>query len=138
MFGDLDFSLENLPNLRVCRLEFGLREMLVTDNLSLPWINLLITQVSSPRLEEMALRIKADNMEDLRALDSECGVRDVSIVNFNDLAILDWERIGDVLENARVLRRFVIEGQGDATRFLENISKRCPSLSSLVQPRQVQ
>lgn len=138
MFGDLEFSLGNLPNLRVCHLEFGLREMLVADNMSLPWINLLITQVSSPRLEEMSLRIKADNMEDLRALDSECGMRDVSVVDFDDLTILNWEQIGDVLDNARALRRFIVEGQGDATRFLEAIQKRCPSLNNIMQPHKVQ
>ena len=135
MFDGSEVSLEDLPNLRACQLEFSLREMFVVGNMSLPWINTLVTQFSSPRLENVTLRIKADNMEDLRALDSECGVRDVSVVHFDDFIILDWERIGGALENARALKSFVVEGRGDATRFLENISTRC-SLRDVVRTRQ--
>ncbi|GJE94836.1 hypothetical protein PsYK624_110110 [Phanerochaete sordida] len=137
VFDDTNFSLEILPYIRTCRLHFSLREMLVAGNMSLPLINSLITQaLSSTRLEKIALRIKADGMEDLRALDSECGVRDVSVAHFDDMTVLDWERL-QVAVGTRALKSFVIEGQGSATRFLENVCSRCPELGALVHPRHV-
>jgi hypothetical protein len=109
--------------------------MFVKGNISLPWIQSFICQVLSPGLEELTVSIKTDNMEDLRALDSECGVRDVSPVRFEDLPALNWERIESTLEenSGIALKRIVMEGQGDIG-FLQAHLAQYPHLARVVRP----
>lgn len=137
VFDDTSFSLANLSTVRSCRLTFTLREMFVAGNMSLPWINKLVIQALSTQLQKISLHVRADGMEDLRALDSECGVRDVTAVNFDDyLAVLDWEGF-QAAADTHALKAFVVEGRGDTTRFLDSVCTQYPGLGSLVHPRHV-
>ena len=137
MFNESDFALSYLHNLRRCHLKFVLREMFVEGNISLPWIGSLMAQAISANLEEITISVKADNMEDLRALDSECGVRDISSVRFEDLCALDWSTLSAAVEQGRSLKRLVVKGQGDVERLQTYFSEHHPTLKSVVQLYQV-
>ncbi|KAI0346439.1 hypothetical protein BDW22DRAFT_1352493 [Trametopsis cervina] len=138
VFGGSEFSLECLLELRKCRLAFNLREMFVAGNMSLPWITTIIGQLSSKHLEEITLSIRADNLQDLRALDSECGVRETYPVQYDDLEALDWEALGSsIVYQLPKLRRVTIEGRGDPLYFLSFMSIQHPKLRGLLQLRTV-
>lgn len=139
VFNESDLSLSCLSALHRCRLEFHLREMFVPSNMSLPWIKTLVTQVTSHLLEEIVISIKADDMQDLRALDSECGSRDVAPVRFDDMCVLDWQKVHDTIEEHRMwgLKQIVVEGQGDASLFLRYIADSWPALEARVRPKRV-
>lgn len=112
--------------------------MFVAGNMSLPWITTILEQLSSTQLEEIILSIKADNLQDLRALDSECGVREIYPVQYSELEALDWEALGDlVVYRLPNLRRFIIEGRGDPLYFLSFMSIQHPKLRGLLQLRTV-
>ena len=91
-----------------------LRDMCVPGNLSLPWITTLATQLSSPSLTTLEIEIQADSMQNLLALDSECGVRDRHLVPFDDLTALDWEMLSTSLTLKRfpALQRLILHGVG--------------------------
>lgn len=72
VYHDSGFSLAPLNNLRSCELMFKLHAMCVAENCSLPWIDALVCQVLSSSLSTIVIEIWADDMQDLRALDSEC------------------------------------------------------------------
>ena len=129
-------SLACLPNLRRCDLTFNLHEMFVEGTPSLPWINSMVAQLCGTCLEELVLCIQADNMEDLRALDSECGVRAVSPVRFEDLRLLDWEMVSRTFEGS-ALASIVVEGQGDAASLYAHTASKWPRLGGLVNCRRV-
>lgn len=105
--------------------------MFVEGTVSLPWINSTITQISSAALEELVICIQADDMEDLRALDSECGVRAVSPVRFEDLCLLNWREIHQTFHGS-VLRRVVVEGRGDMTMLQAHVAEQCPEFGKLI------
>ena len=102
VFGESNLSLKCLTNLRSCRLTFKLREMFVPENISLPWITGLVSQLSSKSLSEVCLSIHADDVRDLRSLDSECGVRETFPVSFDELQALDWTALDESLNTERL------------------------------------
>lgn len=134
VFGNSSFTLQCLPNLRKCRLQFSLREMCVPNNRSLVWITTLLGQLASSDLQEITLVIKADNMEDLRALDSECGVRDVHPVRYDDLKALDWTGLEYSITIGRLaaLETVIVEGSGFPHLFLTHMQSLYPALRSKI------
>ena len=140
VFDETDFTLSCLSHLRRCHLTFILRDMFVAGNMALPCIESFITQALSTGLEELVVSIKADSMEDLRALDSECGVREVSPVRFDDLHVLNWERISLALDSQSgpVLRTLTFVGQGETGQLRSHLKERYPGLERIFQPRHAQ
>ncbi|KAF7789675.1 hypothetical protein EIP86_000621 [Pleurotus ostreatoroseus] len=134
VFGESDLSLRCLTNLRSCRLTFKLREMFVPENISLPWITGLVSQLSSNRLSEVSLSIHADDVRDLRSLDSECGVRETFPVSFDELQALDWTALDESLNTERLgsLQQIVISGVGDPSALQAFLRMNHPLLESLV------
>ncbi len=108
--------------------------MCVPDNNSLPWISRLIGTLSSKYLESATITIKADNMQDLRSLDSECGVRVPALVSFDDLTALDWVALGNVLDKGKLpsLRQVVLEGVGRKDRLESYLRLVYPDLHDLI------
>lgn len=115
---------------------FKLREMFVPENISLPWITTLISQLSSTHLSTVALSIQADNVRDLRALDSECGVRETFPVSFDELEALDWATLNDSLsvEKLESLEQVVVEGVGDSAKLQAFLRLNYPLLERFVHP----
>lgn len=134
VFRNSNLTLECLPHLRKCHLAFSLREMCVPENRSLPYITTMLGQLACPDLQEITLVVKADNMKDLRALDSECGVREVHPVQFNDLAALDWTSLETSLRLGRLpsLKRVVVEGCDDSLEFFSYMQGLYPALTTLM------
>lgn len=139
VFHDSGFSLAGLPALRQCTLTFELREMFVPGNISLPWISAFLQELSSTFLDTIILKLKADNLEDLRVLDSECGVREIHPVLFDDLEALDWTSLESSITTGRLpsLKRIVIEGRGSGLRFLSFMHIMHTQLRPLLQLRKV-
>lgn len=133
VFGRSDFTLECLPHLRKCRLVFKLRELCVAGNNSLVWITTLLGQLASPDLQEILLLIEAHNTEDLRAWDSECGVREVHPVDFDDLRALNWEGLECSATQGRLpsLSKVTIEGRGHPDSFLAWARSLYPTLATM-------
>lgn len=75
-------------------------------------------------------------MEDLRALDSECGVRAISPVRFEDLRLLDWQGIHQTFIGS-ALKRVVVEGRGDPSILCAHITEQSQQLNTFVQLRRV-
>lgn len=75
-------------------------------------------------------------MEDLRALDSECGVRAISPVRFEDLRLLDWQGIHQTFIGS-ALKRVVVEGRGNPSILRAHITEQSRELNALVQLRQI-
>ena len=119
---------------------FNLREMFVPGNISLPWISASLQELTSSYLETIILKLRADNLEDLRALDSECGVREIHPVLFDDLEALDWSGLESSITTGRfpLLKAVIIEGRGSGLRFLSFMHVRHNALKSLLQLRTVQ
>jgi len=127
---DATFTLGACTSLRSCALRFDLREMCVPENQNLPWVTALLAQLASPALESLTLALRVDPMSDLRALDSECGVRPLFPALFNDLRALDWESVERTMMCACCagVRRFVLEGRGKCALLVQDIARRCPDL----------
>ncbi|KAI8969564.1 hypothetical protein BD414DRAFT_503012 [Trametes punicea] len=130
--GGREFSLSVFGALEHCVLRFAFGEMCVAENPSLPWISEIVAQLSSPRLRRISLSLVVDNVEDLRSLNSECAVRDLSPAYFKDMRVLDWESIEKSLtgENLRALREFVLEGRGSRDLLEKHLESTCPELHS--------
>lgn len=137
VFDEPGFPLDCLTQLRTCRFSFRLREMCVSTNRSLPWIATLLTQLNSSCLQEVVLTIKADDMVDLRALDSECGTRESHPVHFDDLIALDWQRVDLWAGGHQSSVRLIIEGRGDPGLLWTYLANDFPGASRLVNYRQV-
>ncbi|KAJ3552870.1 hypothetical protein NM688_g3927 [Phlebia brevispora] len=135
VFGESDIDLGCLTNLRSCRLVFKLREMCVPENLSLPWISTLVSQLSSSYLSNIAVNIQADNVQDLRALDSECGVRETFPVRFGELQALDWAAIEGALDNRLQgsLTVITMEGIGNPGVLQDFLHLSHPILAGLIR-----
>ncbi|KAI0087374.1 hypothetical protein BDY19DRAFT_995062 [Irpex rosettiformis] len=140
VFHESGFSLTGLPALRHCSLTFNLREMFVPGNISLPWISTFLQELSSNYLDTIILKLRADDLEDLRALDSECGVREIHPVLFDDLEALDWTSLESSTATGRLpsLKRIIVEGRGNSLRFLSLIHVMHKPLKPLLQLRTLQ
>lgn len=127
-------SLEPCVNLRHCHLSFRLREMCVPQCQSLPWICEIITQISSPLIETLTIKIEADNMDNLFALDSECGFRQLSPVQFTQLHALDWDRMAVILSSNkfRSLARVTFVGKGYSDSISTTLASKYPEIERLV------
>jgi hypothetical protein len=114
--------------------------MFVPGNISLPWISALISQPDSITLEEISLRIKADNLEDLRALDSECAMREIHPVQFDDLEALDWQSLEQSVIAGRLpsLKKIIVQGKGDSLRFLSFMHVKHSTLRPMLQLQRVE
>lgn len=134
IFQDVEFSLSVLSNIRSCTLEFRIPEMFVVQNRSLAWITSLLCQLESPSLETVALHAKADSMEDLRALDSECGLRGHDTVSFEDYYALDWRKIESEVTKNRSLKYLLIQGRGRTDWFMYHIKWSYPRLYPFIRP----
>lgn len=131
---DYELNLQHCDVLRSCHLRLYSREMCVSQNQSLPLIWDLASQINSTFLEEIIVSIRADAMEDLRALDAECGVRELSPVRFDDLQALEWGRIDAILTDGRFqsLRHLVFHGRGDPEGIQTFIQDQYPSLAEVL------
>ncbi|KAL4247752.1 hypothetical protein ABKN59_008258 [Abortiporus biennis] len=128
-------TVENGSSLRHLHISFHLRDMFVKENQSLQWITILISQISSPIIETITITIYADEVQfhDLRALDSECGVRELLLVKFEDMTALNWEVINDLLsEKFRSLNRLSLKGRGPWDTFKAYIESYYQSIAHLV------
>lgn len=127
-------DLQHCVALRSCTLRLYTREMCVPENQSLPHVWDLISQIVSSQLEEIVIEIHEDPMEDLQALDSECGFRELLPVRFDDLLAFDWARIHSILEDTRFrsLKRLVLEGRGEYERARKFVQDRYPPLARLL------
>lgn len=134
IFQDTEFSLSVLSNIHSCTLEFIIPEMFVGQNRSLAWITSLLCQLDSPSLETVALHVKADSMEDLRALDSECGFRGYATVSFDDYCALDWGKIESEVTKNKLLKNLRIQGRGRTDSFMRHIESLYPRLYPLIRP----
>ena len=109
--------------------------MCVPQNTSLPWITTLISQLSSDKLVTLSLSIYADNMLDLLALDSECGVRESLPAHFDELQALDWSALDATFKSER-LRSFetlTLLGQGTPDSLREWLQLSFPDLSLMLE-----
>ncbi|KAH9858612.1 hypothetical protein C2E23DRAFT_10919 [Lenzites betulinus] len=132
---DSDFSLSPFQALESCTLRFAFGEMCVAQNESLKSIPTIVSQLTAPSLRTITVALVVDNIEDLRSLNSECAVRNLSPAYFEDMRVLDWELIAKALagagEGPESTRRFVLEGQGDKRTLDSHIRECCPTLYSL-------
>ncbi|KAI0329241.1 hypothetical protein GY45DRAFT_1362218 [Cubamyces sp. BRFM 1775] len=129
---DNEFSLSGFAYLETCTLRFAFGEMCVAANQSLSWITAIVDQLTSPLLRTITLSLVVDNVEDLRSLNSECAVRELTTAYFDDMLVLDWASIEQTVSRGslRSLRKIVLEGQGPRERLKEHIEKTCPALHS--------
>lgn len=113
--------------------------MCVQGNQSLPWITTLLGQLASNELRQLSLCIRADNMQDLRALDAECGVRDIHVVRFDDLMVLDWESLEHSLTMGRLplLQKIILQCDGQYLAFVSYMRSHYPVLTQLLHPHRV-
>lgn len=79
----------------------------------------------------MTINIQVDYMEDLRALDSECGVRTLTLVKFDDLMVLGWEKLAEVLKSI-ALRALVFEGRGSPDKIVGFLEREYPDAHGVV------
>ncbi len=130
------FSLEPCTKLRHCNLSFRFREMCVRENQSLPWVINIIAQVSSSYIETLTVKIEGDNidMDNLLALDSECGFRELSVVEFDQLDALDWELLVEVLSSEKfaTLSSITFIGKGLSQTISVELKKRHPMLERIL------
>ena len=108
--------------------------MCVAENSSLPWIDAIVYQLSSPSLSSIIIEIWADDMQDLRSLDSECGVRQTTLVLFDNLRALNWARLASVFTGGQsaALTDVTLRGSGDSTTFHAWLRTMFPELASIV------
>ncbi|KAI0759784.1 hypothetical protein BC629DRAFT_1055450 [Irpex lacteus] len=139
LFSTIRVFLGRPPGPASVHTHFRLREMFVPGNISLPWISAFLQELSSTFLDTIILKLKADNLEDLRVLDSECGVREIHPVLFDDLEALDWTSLESSITTGRLpsLKRIVIEGTGSGLRFLSFMHIMHTQLRPLLQLRKV-
>ena len=109
--------------------------MCVPENRSLVWITNLLAQLASPDLQEITLVIKADSMRDLRALDSECGVRMRDPVRYSELTTLRWKSLD--LTNLPSLGKLIVEGTDSPDAFLSDMHNLYPALARIICLRTV-
>ncbi|PIL34152.1 hypothetical protein GSI_03863 [Ganoderma sinense ZZ0214-1] len=126
----VDLTLASYAALHSCTLRFALPEMCVAENTSLAWIPTIIGQLSSASLGSLTISLVVDNVEDLRSLNSECAVRVLTTVYFDDLRVLDWAAMSQALSVERLegLRKVVFEGCGRRELLEEHIRITCPEL----------
>ena len=130
--GGVDFDLTPLSVLHVCHLRFAFEEMCVPQNTSLLWIPRIVSQLASPELHTLRVSLTVNNMEDLRYLNSECSIPELSLAYFDDMRILDWPRLesGLLSEQLGGLRNVILEGQGSRESLEEHIKHHCPKLDA--------
>ncbi|KAH9895035.1 hypothetical protein C8Q73DRAFT_692762 [Cubamyces lactineus] len=129
---DNDFSLTEFAVLEACTLRFAFGEMCVAANQSLSWITAIVDQLTSPLLRTITISLVVDNVEDLRSLNSECAVRELTTAYFDDMRALDWASIEKTVANGSLgsLQKIVVEGRGSRELLEEHIRKTCPTLHS--------
>ena len=111
--------------------------MCVAGNRSLLSITTLLGQLTSHELQVIELIIMADNTEDLRALDSECGVRDVHPVRYDDLQALDWTTLEQTAATGGLpcLQMVTVEGSGCHLMFTSHMRALYPTLAQMLHLR---
>ncbi|THH32929.1 hypothetical protein EUX98_g1234 [Antrodiella citrinella] len=114
LFETSSFTMQDCTNLRVIHLKVHIHGMCDITNHDLRGIPTILGQISSPHLEEITLSILADPMSDYHGLDSECGVRGLSLTTFAGLAELDWDAINNALtrEGMSSLRTLTVVARG--------------------------
>ncbi|KAI0633267.1 hypothetical protein C8Q77DRAFT_1114016 [Trametes polyzona] len=129
---DCDFTLAPFSVLESCTLRFAFGEMCVPQNESLASIPDLLSQLSSPSLRTITVSLVVDNVEDLRSLNSECAVRNLSPAYFDDMRVLDWVSIQQALvrEDLGSLCKVVLEGQGSREALDHHMQTTCPLIHS--------
>ncbi|KAI0823352.1 hypothetical protein BC628DRAFT_1520539 [Trametes gibbosa] len=129
---DSDFSLSSFRALESCTLRFAFGEMCVPQNESLKSISTIISQLSATSLRTITISLVVDNIEDLRSLNSECAVRNLSPAYFEDMHVLDWESIETALASEALVstQKLVLEGQGNIQSLESHIRECCPNLHS--------
>ncbi|RPD78367.1 hypothetical protein L226DRAFT_568017 [Lentinus tigrinus ALCF2SS1-7] len=129
---DTTLTLAPFSALRSCTLRFAFGEMCVPQNVSLSWIPTILGQLSSSHLRTLRISLAVDNVEDLRSLASECAVRVISPAYFDDMRVLDWERIERALlsDQLRGLEKVILEGRGQRGGLESHIQELCPELHS--------
>ncbi|KAJ8456884.1 hypothetical protein ONZ51_g11859 [Trametes cubensis] len=129
---DNDFSLTGFVNLETCSLRFAFGEMCVAANQSLSWITVIVDQLTSPLLRTITISLVVDNVEDLRSLNSECAVRELTTAYFDDMRVLDWGAIEKTVSKGSLgsLQKIVLEGQGSRELLTEHIRTTCPTVHS--------
>ena len=72
------------------------------------------------------------NVEDLRGLNSECAAPELTAAYFDDMTVLDWESLEQILVNDHLagLDKVVLEGRGRSNNLEEHIKRVCPKLHS--------
>jgi len=132
VLGDADFTLAPCTVLTTCTLAFHLREMCVPENTALRFIPLLLAQLSAPTLARISLTLFVDDMQDLRALDSECGVRPLTMARFGEMRALDWAAVQAALASGQFdgLRSFEVYGKGEPRFLEEELRRTCPELAA--------
>lgn len=127
-----EFSLESFSVLEACTLRFAFGEMCVAQNESLLSIPTILSQLSSPSLRTITIALVVDNVEDLRSLNSECAVRNLSPAYFEDMRVLDWTLIENLLtsESLSSIQALVLEGQGKCHQLESHLRDCCPALHS--------
>ncbi|KAI0645500.1 hypothetical protein C8Q79DRAFT_1010453 [Trametes meyenii] len=131
-FRDVVLPLSSFSVLESCTLRFVLHEMCVAQNESLKWIPLVLAQLSSPCIRKVTISLVVDNVEDLRSLNSECAVRDLTCAYLDDMFVLDWDSMERSLasDHFASLRILVIEGQGSGNVLKAHVQKNIPTLHS--------
>ncbi|OJT12296.1 hypothetical protein TRAPUB_11163 [Trametes pubescens] len=127
-----EFSLSSFSVLETCTLRFAFGEMCVAQNESLRSIPTILSQLSSLLLRTITISLVVDNVEDLRSLNSECAVRNLSPAYFEDMRVLDWTAIEQLLmsENLGWVQALVLEGQGKRHLLESHLQNCCPALHS--------
>ena len=85
-------------------------------------------------MSSLDIRIEADDLANLLALDSECGVRETFVVRFEDMTGLDWETLTETFAHGKLhsLKRVNFEGRGDHQKLQRFLEDGYPELTRLV------
>ncbi|KAI0077384.1 hypothetical protein K474DRAFT_1661825 [Panus rudis PR-1116 ss-1] len=138
-FRNAELNLSHCQNLERLTLRIHLREMFVSTNLSIPFINTLLTQLTFPHLAYLELEIFHDAMQDVFYGFSECADRELRPVTFGDLDILDWRTLeGHCVDGILVeLREVVVKGTGETKAIEELMREKYPRLASVLRWEEV-
>ena len=104
--------------------------MCVPQNASLSWIPRIVAQLAAPELRTLTISLAVNNVIDLRLLNSECAVPELTLAHFDDMRVLDWPSLEQTLtsEDLGGLEKVVLEGQGPYNELEAYIEQNCPEL----------
>ena len=124
------FDLSTFSAIRSCTLRFATHGMCVRQNIDLAWIPRVLSQLATHELRKLSISLAVYNVEDLRGLNSECAAPELTAAYFDDMTVLDWESLEQILVNDHLagLDKVTLEGRGRSDNLEEHIKRVCPQL----------